>query len=31
MIPWWGGICLFFVGIYTGILIIALINADRGG
>lgn len=31
MIPWWGGLCLFFAGIVVGIMFIALVNADRGG
>ena len=30
MIPWWGGVALFFVGVITGIFLIALASADRG-
>ena len=30
MIPWWGGLGLFFAGVVTGVFLIALLNADRG-
>lgn len=28
MIPWWAGLLLFFVGIVTGVFMIALLSAD---
>ena len=31
MIPWWGGLLLFFAGVIVGIMLIALVSADRGG
>lgn len=30
MIPWWGGLGLFFAGVVAGVFIIALLDADRG-
>lgn len=30
MIPWWGGLVLFIVGAFVGVLMIALMSADRG-
>ena len=31
MIPWWGGLLLFFAGVIVGIMLIALVSADRSG
>lgn len=30
MIPWWGGLGLFFAGVVIGVFLIALTSADRG-
>lgn len=30
MIPWWGGILLFVAGAFVGVLICALMAAERG-
>lgn len=29
MIPWWVGLALFFAGIFAGVMLIALVSADR--
>ena len=30
LIPWWGGLGLFFAGVVIGVFLIALTRADRG-
>jgi len=30
MIPWWAGVILFFCGALFGLLVLALVSADRG-
>ena len=30
MMPWWAGVILFFAGVFFGVLVIALCDADRG-
>lgn len=30
MIPWWAGVALFFTGAFFGVLLVALLSADRG-
>ena len=30
MIPWWVGLVLFFIGAFVGVMLIALLDADRG-
>lgn len=30
MIPWWGGLALFVVGVMVGFFLIALLSTERG-
>ena len=29
MIPWYGGLAIFIAGIFVGIMLIALVSADK--